>query len=192
MSLPLFSDKVIPTHKELKEISTIFSAANLVNNRGFDESLNVARQILENEEWDQELQEYAVDLLEEIRKQFSEKWNSNWRYDAFLGYAYNIIFKYDERYAAYKRAFNRISPPPPQLLTALAECCWAPGSPPITEQEAILLVKEAMKEVPYIEAAQLIRGLYKSIGDTNQQVYWERILEKIKDNGIHLSSLSDF
>lgn len=127
---------------------------------GFEETLVIARQMLNNEEWDEDLQGYAVNLLEELQHKYSEKWNSNWKYDAFLGYAYDIILKYDERYEAYKRAFDKVHPPPPQLLVALAGCCWAPGHPPMTEEEAILLVKQVIANEMYIEAVELLRGLY--------------------------------
>lgn len=149
----------------------------------------MARHMLINEEWDESLQAYAADLLEEIRKKYPEKWNANWKYDALLGYAYHIILKYDERYIAYKRAFDKVYPHPPQLLIAMAECCWAPGKPPITEDEAISLVKLAIKNTPYVEGIELLRGLYKSLGNIKEQMYWENILENIKENGPHLPPL---
>ena len=43
--------------------------------------------------------------------------------------ANNSIWKYDERSASYKKAFDKISLLPPELLVAIADCCWATGSP---------------------------------------------------------------
>ena len=80
-----------------------------------------------------------------------------------LGYTYHILLKYDERYKAYKRAFDRASPPPPELLVAIARCCIAPGKPQITEEEAILLIKQAIKTTPYVEGIQLLISLYESM-----------------------------
>lgn len=177
------------TYTELKQKSENYAPLDLVSELGFEKTLNVARQMLTSEEWDESLQEYATKLLEEIRKKYPEKWNLNWKYDAFLGYAYDIVLKYDERYTSYKRALDKVHPPPPQLLVALAGCCWGPGKPPITEEEAISLVKQAIVSVNYVEAIELLRGLYKSIGNVKEQKHWDKVLENIKDRGTHLPSL---
>lgn len=174
---------------ELKEKSLKYSFSDLLEKFGFIETLNLARLMLINDKWDETLQEYATHLLEQIRKTYPIEWNSNWKYDALLGYAYDITFKYDERYIAYKRALSKVSPPPPQLQIALAGCCWAPGRPPITEEEAILLVKEAIAKIPYIEGVELLRGLYKSTGNINEQQFWDKYLEENEKTGSHLTSL---
>lgn len=176
---------------KLKQKSALYSPSSLVSLLSFNEILHLACEMLNNEKWDESLQEYATNVLEELRKKFPEKWNANWKYDALLGYAYHIILKYDERYAAYKRAFDKVSPTPPQLLVGIARCCSAPGKPPITEEEAISLVKQAIQSTRYIEAVGLLRGLYKSIGNIKEQQYWESVLEDIKDTGPHLPSLLD-
>lgn len=173
----------------LKEKSLNFNPLNLADILGFEDGLRLAYDMLFNEEWDESLQEYATSVLEELRRKYPDEWNSSWKYDAFLGYAYDIILKYDERYTAYKRAFDKTQPSPPQLLVALATCCIAPGKPPITEEEAIVLVKQAIKTNLYIEAVDFLRGLYKSIGNSEEELYWDKILERIKDNGDHLPSL---
>ncbi len=177
------------TYMELKQKSDNYAPLDLAIELGFGEALNLARQMLINEEWDESLQQYATNLLEEVKKKYPEKWNSNWKYDAFLGYAYDIVLKYDERYASYKSAFDKVYPHPPQLLVALAGCCWAPGKPPITEEDAISLVKQAVQTTPYVEGVELLRGLYKSIGNLKEQQRWEKVLENIKDTGPHLPSL---
>lgn len=177
------------TYTKLKQKSNNYVPTDLVNELGFENTLNIAHKMLINEEWDESLQTYATNLLEELKKKYSEKWNSNWKYDAFLGYAYDIVLKYDERYFSYKSALGKVHPAPPQLLIALAGCCWAPGKPPISEKEAILLVKQAIQTIPYIEGVELLRGLYKSIGNDKELQYWEKVLENIKDTGLHLPSL---
>ncbi|MBA3284905.1 MAG: hypothetical protein H0U27_07580 [Nitrosopumilus sp.] len=173
---------------KLKQKSNSFSPSVLIDSLGFNEALFIACDMLNNEEWDDSLQEYATNILEELRKKYPEEWDANWNYDALLGYAYHIILKYDERYAAYKRAYNKIKPPPPQLLVAMARCCIS-GKPPITEEEAISLVKQAIVSVKYIEAVELLRGLYKSTGNVREQHYWEEVLETITGTGPHLPPL---
>lgn len=176
------------TYTELKQKSNQYNPLDLVNVLDFDGALSMACDMLNNEEWDRILQEYATNLLEEIRNKYPEQWNSSWRYDALLGYAYDIILKYEERFVAYKRAFDKVNPQPPELLFALAGCCWAPGKPPITEEEAVSLVKEAIKTTPYVEGIELLTGLYKSMGNTKEQKYWQNMLEK--ENGLHLPTLN--
>lgn len=173
----------------LKKKADHHTPSNLVNLLGFQESVHMACNMLINDEWDEFLQKYAALLLEETQKKYPTLWNSSWRYDALLGYTYHIILKYDERYLAYKRAFNKIQPPPPELLVAMARCCIAPGKPPITEEEAIVLVKQAIKTTPYIEGISLLIGLYKSIGNNKEQMHWENILSNIQKTAPHLPSL---
>lgn len=177
------------SYTELKKKSNDYTPLKLASLVGFDEGLRIAYDMLNNEEWDEDLQEYSTNFLEELRKINPEKWNSSWKFDALLGYGYHVILKYDERYAAYKRAFEKVYPPPPQLLIAMARCCWGPGSPPITEDEAISLVKQAMSKEIYYEGASLLIGLYKSRADVKEQAYWETILEKMKGKEVHLPSL---
>ena len=131
-------------------------------------------------------------MLEAMREKYPEKWNSSWKFDGLLGYAYDITLKYDERYTAYRRALDKTTLPPPQLLIAIAGCCIAPGTPPLSENEAILLVKEAIQVIPYIEGIELLIGLYKAMGNIEEQSYYKNILNKISDNGSHILSLDDF
>ncbi|MBA3237985.1 MAG: hypothetical protein H0T62_06495 [Parachlamydiaceae bacterium] len=179
-------------YEELKKQAACFKPLQLVEISGFNKSLETALSMLNNEEWEESLQEYATYLLEAMRRKYPEKWNSSWRYDALLGYAYHITLKYEERYLAYKRSLDKVSPAPPELLVALARCCIAPGKPPLSEAEAILLVKEAIKTTPYVEGIELLKGLYKSIGNKKEQEYWEDVLSKISKNGPHLPPLEDF
>ena len=180
------------SYSQLKEYANSFEPSDLVNILEFDKSLEIALNMLNNEEWEDSLQKYGTAILEAMRNKNPEKWNSSWRYDALLGYAYDIILNYDERYIAYKRAFDKITPASPQLLIAIAGCCIAPGKPPISEEEAILLVNEAIQVTPYIEGIELLKGLYKSIGNTEKQKFWEDVLNKNIERDPHLPSLDDF
>jgi len=81
------------TYMELKQKSDNYAPLDLAIELGFEEALNLARHMLINEEWDESLQQYATNLLEEVKKKYPEKWNSNGKYDAFLGYAYDIVLK---------------------------------------------------------------------------------------------------
>jgi len=174
---------------KLKRKSNENTPSSLIELLEFNEALLMVCDLLNNEEWNESLQEYAVNILEELRKKHPEQWDVNWKHDALLGYAYHITLNYEKRYAAYIRAFNKITPAPPQLLVAIARCCIAPGKPPITEEEAISLVQQAITPVNYVEAIELLRGLYKSTGNIKEEKYWEKILDSIKDTGPHLPPL---
>lgn len=179
-------------YEELKNISKMNSPKGLIETMNFDSGILLSKKMLNNEEWDEELQKYAAKILEELRKKYPDEWNSSWKYDAFLGYVYDIILNYDERYKFYKKAIEKAPfPTPPQLLIAIAGCCWAPGIPPITEEKSIELVKEALSNKNYYEGVSLLRGLYKSIGNKKEQDYWERILEDIDKDESYLPSLDD-
>lgn len=178
-------------YEELKLLSRSSTPKELAYKLAFNEGVLLAKKLLNNDEWDDELQEYSANLLEEIRKKYPEEWNLNWKYDAFLGYVYHIILKYDERFLAYKRAFEKVSSPPPQLLIAMARCCRAPGIPPITEEESIKLVKQALSEKNYYEGVSLLKGLYKSTGNKKEEEYWEQVLGNINKNESDLPSLDD-
>lgn len=178
-------------YEELKFLSKSANPKELIANLAFNEGVLLAKDLLNNDEWDDELQEYSANLLEEIRKKYPKEWSSNWKYDAFLGYVYHIILKYDERFLAYKRAFEKVSSPPPQLLIAMARCCRAPGIPPLTEEESIDLVKQALSEKNYYEGVSLLRGLYKSTGNKKEEEYWEQVLENINEDEYSLPSLDD-
>ncbi|ADI37477.1 putative uncharacterized protein [Waddlia chondrophila 2032/99] len=179
-------------YKELKNISKISSPKNLIETMNFDSAILMSKEMLNNEEWDEELQKYAAKILEELRRKYPDEWNFSWKYDAFLGYVYDIISNYDKRYKFYEKAIKKAPfPTPPQLLIAIAGCCWAPGIPPITEKESIELVKQALSNKNYYEGVSLLRGLYKSIGNQEEQDYWERILENINEDESRLPPLDD-
>lgn len=179
------------TYKKLKLLSKLTTPKELSDKLSFKEGVLLAKNLLNNDEWDDELQGYSANFLEEIRRLHPNEWNSSWKFDAFLGYVYHIILKYDESFLAYKRAFEKVSPPPPQLLIAMARCCRAPGTPPITEDESIELVKQALSDKNYYEGVSLLRGLYKLKGNQKAQDYWEQLLENISEGESSLPSLDD-
>lgn len=114
------------SYSQLKEQVSLFKPHDLIDMLDFNKSLELALNMLNNEEWEESLQTYGVNLLEEMREKYHEKWNSSWKYDALLGYAYDITLKYDERYMAYKRALDKISPPPSSIVNCVS---WVLHSP---------------------------------------------------------------
>ena len=136
----------------------------------FRGAVKLAYQLMFNENWDDNLHNYAARLLEFLRKNYSQDWNSSWQYDAFLGQAYDFTLLYDERYAAYKRAMGKAIQPPPALLIALIRCRHAPGIPPISMCEAMTLIKGALKEYCTAEAIAKSPSLFST--EEQEYEYW--------------------
>ena len=103
----------------------------------FKEGITLAYLMLYNNEWDEKIQNYSVELLYAIRKNYPKEWDSSWKFDAFLGNACNITLRYAERYEAYKRASKKVKPIPPSLLVLLARCYISPGIPPVSLEARI-------------------------------------------------------
>lgn len=148
-----------------------YSFEKVVTTLSFEDNLRLAYRLLYNNQWDELLQEYAIQLLYTVRNHYPVEWRASWRHDGFLGVACNIRFKYDERYAAFKRAYDNSSNPPPELLIELARCFTCPGSPPpISADQAISLLKESLKNCLYIEAVSTLYKIYWDINDYSPDI----------------------
>jgi hypothetical protein len=160
-----------------KKLTNSYLPNEIAKSLSFKNGLYLAYRLLYNDAWEETFQEYAVKFLYEIRKIYPENWNETWEYDALLGLACYITRKYDERYEAYKRAFDKTNTPPPGLLIELARCCICPDSPPISYDEAIDLVKKAIKEALYTDGVGLLSHIYSLKNDKINEKYWAKILE---------------
>lgn len=164
----------------LDKLVSLYSTKDIVKALSFKDCLRLAYFLMYNERWDSCLQEYAVLLLYEIQTFFQEEWNSSWEYDALLGLACYLVCKYDERYEAYNSAFKKTNKPPPSLLIELARCCICPGTPPISYDDAIALVKKAIEKTPYTDGIGLLSHIYALKDDKENEEYWTNILKKSK------------
>ena len=151
------------------ELVSRYHPAEIAQKCDFKKSLIIAYSLLYNDAWNEELQEYAVNLIYNVREIYPDEWESNWRYDAFLGSACDITLKYDERYEAYKRAYERASEPPPRLVIEFAHCCDCPGVPPITYDRAIELLRGVINNFPYLDAIALMSAVYALKGDDEKK-----------------------
>jgi len=135
---------------------------------------------------DDELRDYAAELLDEIRFIYPKEWSTDWRNDVFLGDVFLLTRKYDEQYAAYKRAYDNANPPPPSLLLCLASC-YDTFNPLITADEAEKLTLKALGKELSLSGVELIRSIYKSKNDQNKFDYWDKIYQELKEKNIHKS-----
>lgn len=126
-----------------------------------------------------EQSEFGVNLLFALKKHNPGVWESDWRHDALLGIACGSHYKYDERYEAFKRAYDKAEKikgdDHPGLLISLAACHDAPGPPMISEDDAIALVKRAMDQKVYLDGAWELSSLYHTKGDIENHKKWKEI-----------------
>lgn len=155
-----------------------YPTLEIVKNFSFKDSLRIAYMLLNNNEWEENLQEYAIKLLYEIRNFYNKEWESSWEYDALLGYACLVRYKHEERYEAYRRAFKKCTIPPPRLLIELARCCICPGTPPISYDEAIDLIMKALKSGAYADGIGVLSNIYSIKGDEKNK---KLCLKKLED-----------
>ena len=158
------------------KLTNTYTPTETANFLSFKNALHVAYQLLYNDQWDEDLQSYSVKLLYEIRKKYPKEWNDNWEYEALLGQACYITRKYDERYKAYKQAFDKTNNPPPGLLIEFARCCICSGHPPISYDDAINLVKQALKDAPYSNGIGLLSHIYSLKEDEVNEEIWKKNL----------------
>lgn len=156
----------------------------------YEDSMRLAYQMLINKHAEENLMNFAVDLLQIIRKKYSQNWESDWRNDLFLGDACHITIRFPERYQAYKQAslkFNTLNLPP-SLLVSLAGCYLAPDRSPISIEEAERLTKVALEKEQSIEAVTLIRGICKTQGRENEFFYWSNILKELEKKKAYMKN----
>lgn len=122
-----------------------FSPAEICHSLSFEETMRFANDLFYKNMQDHEIQTYAVALAYAIRDQFQDQWNLDWKNDVFLGYLCSMIWRYDEEYECYKRAYDKLSDPSDILLLLLAGCNKAPGKPPITQQESEFYLKRLFR-----------------------------------------------
>lgn len=145
--------------------------------------------MLYNDDWDETLQSYAVDLLVALRQRSPDQWSKDWRNDAFLGTAADVALRYDLRYEAVRRAFEAAEPPPAELRVRLARCYMAPGEARVTEDDAIGLLEAALDERPLAEAAEMLENIYRLRGDSDAEKRWEKRLVTLRSEGEEMRPL---
>lgn len=155
----------------------------------FKEGIILSCRMLYNKGWDWEIQNYATDFLQSIRKNNPEKWNSCWKLDILLGLTYEITMRYEEKYLAYKSASLKVSPIPPFLMVLLAECYISPGTPPVSRKEAKKLLLEALALEKTIEGVGLIKHICELDENWDEVEYWDKILNEVTEKDIHSENL---
>ena len=139
---------------------------------------------------DFDCQVFAVDFLYQIKEKFKDDWEKDWKNEVFLGKLCTFAGRYDEEYAAYKRAYDRLDDPPDSLLLLLSRCCIAPGTPPISKEEAEEYLMRAIKKNITYEAAIMMGAFYWRKNDKAQENYWDKLSEKLEREGKFVDPLT--
>lgn len=86
--------------KEWNRIYQEYSSKEVIESLTFKEGMLISYLMLFNEQMDDELSKFAVNLIEEIQKIYPNEWKKDWRNEVFLGDAYYFILKYEDRFNA--------------------------------------------------------------------------------------------
>lgn len=166
-------------NRKLDEILSGYSVEEVIKELDFKDAIKLAWRMLFDDYSNYEQSEFGVNLLFALKEHNPSLWNSDWRYDALLGIACGSHYKYDERYEAFKRAYDKAEKIEgdyhPGLLISLASCHDAPGPPRISEDDAIDLVKRAMEQKIYLDGAWELSSLYHTKGDMENHKKWKEI-----------------
>lgn len=174
--------------EDWKTLSEKFSTKRLVEKLKFANALLLSKRILENEEWNDNLQTFAISLIETIKETFPVEWESDWRHEAYLGYAYDLRgWEYEKQFDAYKNALEKSDKPDPEVLMRLSINWSCPGiyKLKIDENQAIQYLEEALKVTPYVEGVSCLIDLYSSLGEKEKINYWKNILENSSRKKLH-------
>jgi len=135
----------------------------------------------------EDLDERGLELIKVAKEHHAEKWTSSWKYQGFLAEAHELLWRYDEKFAAYqlalKMALEQTGKAPPGLLLRMARCAMGPPDPPASLQQAVEWAKQAVAECPYVDGVWRLIALYKRLGDQKEVAYWAKVLKRIKKTG---------
>ena len=126
-------------------------------------------------------------LIQSVKSSYRKEWEQDWRFEAYLGSAYDLLLgedsNFDKRYEAFKQAFEMSKSPPPELIIALATCYDAPGIPPISLDEAIDLAKKSIELEPYADAAGILCSAYFCKHMQRESNEWKKIRDELSEAG---------
>jgi|GEM_PF-1483333 len=179
--------------KENDRIYQNYSQKTVAESLGFKNSLKLAYQLLYNPEWKEDPQRYAAYLIEAAKACFPDEWSKDWRYEAFLGSAYEVLSGWDDDfdkcYEAYDRAYQQTKPAPAELLIAMARCALGPEGSLISYKQAIELLKTSLAIEPYSEAADLLSLIYSYTKNEEDFLYWKKVTKQLEKEGKKISPL---
>jgi hypothetical protein len=179
----------IISQKSWSALISTYSVKDICSYVSFSEAMHLVKHLCYDDLQDDEKQQYALKLAFEIKNHFKKEWESDWKNEVFLGGLCEMVWLYDERYFCYKRAYDKLNDPPAELLFLLSDCDSAPGTPPITHQEADLYLKKSIEKKVTSESAFTMKNIYRLKEDKLQEEYWDRVYRKLENENVHFDQL---
>ena len=173
--------EILISKKNLEDLVSNYTVEDLVKSLSFKKALILSKKLLENDEWDPNLQEYAIHLIEKIRKSHPEEWNNDWRHEAYLGYAYGALgCDIEKEFNAYSIAAKRAISPPMEISMHMALLWSYPGiyKTKMDEEKAIKILEQVANKIPYMEAVGGLVRLYEETKQSDKAAYWKEILKE--------------
>lgn len=172
-------------------VANELGASFVVEALDFDGAMRAAYQMLHNEEGYLSLREYATDVLEALRKVESSRWNSDWRYEAFLAFVADRARRIDQRNDAWDRAFNLAAPDlAVEFAFLIARMTYDLETSPVNLDEAIRMLEGTMeKKGAAAGAAERLSILYGKKGDKAAEKKWLDRSEQLETEGATLGPL---
>ncbi len=163
-----------------------FSYHELCSLLNFNEAMHLVKHLAYDDFGNSDHQQFALNFILEVTNHFKLEWEKDWKHEVFLGDLYSFMCLYDEQYLCYKKAYDQLEDPPATLLFFLSTCNSAPGTPPITDEEAESYLRRALSKKLTYEIALSMRSLCKDKGDTIQADNWDQQYNKLKKEKIKL------
>jgi hypothetical protein len=161
-----------------------YSPKEICLSLNFREVMQLAKHLFCDDMHNDSNQQFCLKMVLEIKNHFKSEWEKDWKNDVFLGDLCSVLWLYDEQYACYKRAYDKLTDPPAALLLLIAGCQNAPGIPPITEEESESYLRKAVEKKITFETALMMRTLFERKGNRSQAEYWDQMYKKLEGEGV--------
>lgn len=169
-------------------LTNIYKPEDLAKALPFKKAMVLSKMLLENEKWDSDLQEYAIELIENIKQLYSREWNRDWKHEAYLGYAYGALgWDIEKEFEAYSTAVQKSATPPIEILMHMALLWSYPGiyKAKMDEERAIRIFEKVVQTIPYIEAVGALIRLYEETKQIDKAMYWKEVLKESEQKDLY-------
>ncbi|ADI37478.1 putative uncharacterized protein [Waddlia chondrophila 2032/99] len=167
--------------EHLEEIVNHYSVEDLIKLLSFKKAMALSKLLLENENFDFDIQEYALNLIKKIRQVYPNKWDKDWKHEAYLGYAYGILgCDIEQEFDAYSIAAKKAVDPPLEISMHMALLWSYPGvyKLKMDEENAIKILENVASQIPYMEAVGGLIRLYEETKQVGKIAYWKEVLRE--------------
>jgi len=174
--------------KKLEQLIKIYTPEALVQSLSFTKALILSKSLLENENWDSDLQKFGIDLIEKLKQLNSLEWNKNWKHEAYLAYAYEVLgWDIEKEFDSYSLAIQKSTNPPLELAMHMALLWSYPGIYKIKmdEETAISILEKVAQKIPYMEAVGGLIRLYDATNQSAKATYWKNILTESEKKDLY-------